>query len=93
MGSSGKVCRAQQFRLNEPAEEHHLATNDSEDEAVWWSGIEELMHQDHLADMSWWCEVEAAIEDDEASEILAGKRQREHGITRAEDSKRPRKPG
>ena len=70
-----------------------LATNDSEDEAVWWSGVEGLMHQDHLADISWWSEVEAAIEDEEVSEILAGKRQREHGTTRADSSKRPRKPG
>ena len=86
-GSGGKLCRAQQFRLSEPAEEHQLATNDSEDEAVWWSGVEELMHQDHLADLSWWCEVETAIEADDR------KRQHEQGTSRAGNSKRPRRPG
>ena len=86
-GSGGELCRAQKFRLSQPAEEHQLATNDSEDEAVWWSGVEELMHQDHLSDLSWWCEVETAIEADDR------KRQHENGTTRAEASKRPRKLG
>ena len=96
----GKVCRAQHFRLREPVVEHHLATNDADDGIPqldpgleWWRGVEELINRDGMADISWWNEVEAAIKDEEDSEVLAGKRQHEHDDLRADGSKRPKKPG
>ena len=57
------------------------------------AGVEELIDRDGMADISWWNEVEAAIKDEEDSEVLAGKRQHEHEAPRADCSKRPRKPG
>ena len=98
--STEPVCRAQKFRLHEPVVEHHMATNDADDGIPqpdsgleWWRGVEVLIDRDRRADASWWSEVEAAIKDEEVSEVLAVKRQHEHEATRADCSKRSRKPG
>ena len=49
MGRSGKVCRAQHFRLHEPVVEHHLATaNDNDADVLWWSGVEEAIKCDEV---------------------------------------------
>lgn len=95
---NGKVCQAQQFCLHEPVVGHQLAISDADDGAPqlepgqdWWQWVEELIQQDDMDDRVWWDEVEAAIKDEEASGVHAGKR--EHEATRSDDSKRLKKPG
>ena len=87
VGNDGKPCRTQKFRMNPPAEEFMLATDSGGSEDEWCKGVDDLMHQDHLNDIAWWCEVEAAIEADDR------KRHIEEGSARADSSKRPKKPG
>ena len=87
VGNDGKPCRTQKFRMNPPAEEYILATDSGGSEDEWCRGVDGLMHQDHLNDIAWWCEVEAAIEAD------GRKRRIEEGSARAARSKRPKKPG
>ena len=87
MGNDGKPCRTQKFRMNPPTEEYMLATDSGGSEDEWCRGVDDLMHQDHLNDIAWWCEVEAAIEADDR------KRHIEEGPARADSSKRPKKPG
>ena len=87
IGSDGKPCRTQKFRMNPPAEEFMLATDSGGSEDEWCKGVDDLMHQDHLNDIAWWSSVEAAIEADDR------KRRIEEGSARADSSKRPNKPG
>ena len=49
ISSSGKVCRAQHFRLHEPVVEYHLATADDNDADIsWWNGVEAAIKCDEV---------------------------------------------
>ena len=105
VAKKGKTGTAQQLCLHEIAEEHRLATSDSDEDgtqqeldSAWWQEVECQIEDDLQSDRDWWKVIEDAIREDEvvvipstgaAVDKATGKRELELELGHAKRIKRP----